>query len=463
MRLSAKDTVGVLLFLGTCAVLAAHNSSWHQSTHSDPIGDRGGSVAAALGARPVAFVDFHVVPMDGDRVLRNRVVIVRGERIERVGRVGFVEIPRGALRIAGGGTRYLAPGLTDAHAHLHDEPEDWLPLFVANGVTTVFNLEGNERHLVLRDRIRAGEEFGPTVYTAGPYVTETGVRTSGDARAVVRRQADLGYDFLKVHGDLSLEAYRALTDAGRDLGIPIIGHAPRNLSIAEVLGSGQVALSHAEEIIQIAPWQLDERDLVGVSEAVAEAGVWVTPTLAYFEGVAQQQASPGAVAAMLDTETAGYLTPALRASWDESRAFVGRDSRERADILEMLEFHGPLVRALYDAGVPLLAGTDAPFPVSVPGFSLHAEIDALRGAGLSGYEALRTATRNPGRFVSSYVQADDDFGIIRSGARADLLVVAGDPRADPMVLGRPDGVMVRGRWYDRAALDRMLTEVAQRR
>jgi imidazolonepropionase-like amidohydrolase len=122
----------------------------------------------------------------------------------------------------------------------------------------------------------------------------------------------------------------------------------------------------------------------------------------------------------------------------------------------MYEFQHPMIRTFNQAGIPMLTGTDTPLPVLVPGFSLHNEIEALRNAGLSRYEALAAATRNAGRFVQQHVDPTASFGTITTGARADLVLVEEDPLADLDRLRHPTGVMVRGRWFSRDALDRML-------
>jgi len=463
MRLARKDAAGLVLVAGTLSVMLLHEGPFR---HPDSrVADAGGSVTSAL-AEPAAtaFVDFNVVPMDRDVVLTHQVVVVRGGFIERIGEIGEVEPPLGAHRIEGGGSRYLVPGLTDAHVHLDLDKrvESLLPLFLANGVTTVFNLQGEQGHLDLRRRILANEQVGPTVYTAGPYVSEPEIRTAADARTVVRWQAGQGYDFVKVHGDLSAEAFAALTRAGRTENIPIIGHAPRNLPFSAVLENGQVGVTHAEELIHTRLWSLDTNELAGLASEMAEAGTWLTPTLAHFESIADQWASPEAVEARLGNETAQYLPEWLLADWRDSNTFGARDPGQKPNITRQYEFHAPLIRALHSAGVPILAGTDTPILLP-PGFSLHSEIEALRDAGMSGFEALATATSNPGRFVRTHVREFARFGTIEPGARADILLVDSDPRDNLAVLRRPRGVMVRGRWYDRSDLDRMLFAAAASR
>lgn len=99
---------------------------------------------AAAADKPglVAFVDVNVLPMDRERILERQTVIVRDGRIAAMGAVASIKVPKEALRIDGGG-RYLMPGLVDMHAHLYT-PEEF-PLYLAHGVTTVYNLWGRPR------------------------------------------------------------------------------------------------------------------------------------------------------------------------------------------------------------------------------------------------------------------------------------------------------------------------------
>ena len=404
MRLTTQDAVGVVLVAGTLGALLLHNApTGHMESHVSLIADAGGSVTSSVEVSTIAFVDVNVVPMGRDDVLRRQVVIVREGFVVRIGDVGVLEPPPGALRIDGHGTQYLAPGLTDAHVHLGDAPETLLPLFVANGVTTVFNLEGDPRHLRLRERIVNGEVVGPTIYTAGPFVDEDVIRSPADARRAVRRQERRGYDFVKVHGDLSAESFEMLTRTGREEGIAIVGHAPRNLPLSAVIENGQAALTHAEEIIYTRFMSLNTAELSTVAATMADAGTWLTPGLSQFGNTVVQWGDPAGLEAALERRSARFLPPSMRRDWESSDVYIEKDPAGRRRLDDLLAFHVPLISTFHDAGVPMLTGTDAGLPGMVPGFSLHDEIVALNGVGLSSYEALAAATRNAGRFVRQHV------------------------------------------------------------
>jgi urease alpha subunit len=183
--------------------------------------------------RPIAFVNVNVVPMDRERILPNHTVIIRDGLIAEIGPAARVNAPAGVTVIDGAG-KYLMPGLADMHVHMagsRDIQLALLKLYVANGVTTILNARGAPEHLALRAEIARGEVFGPTLLTVGPYVNEPFFTTPDEVERAVVEQKRAGYDFIKMHGDLSREAYARLMAVGRREGIRIIGHAPRTLGL----------------------------------------------------------------------------------------------------------------------------------------------------------------------------------------------------------------------------------------
>jgi imidazolonepropionase-like amidohydrolase len=137
---------------------------------------------------------------------------------------------------------------------------------------------------------------------------------------------------------------------------------------------------------------------------------------------------------------------------------TGAPGYDAARARALVALRREIIKALHDAGAGLLLGSDAPQVFNVPGFSLHRELEAIVAAGLTPFEALRTGTVNPAVFF----EATDEFGAVRAGLAADLILAARNPLEDVTALARPDGVMVRGRWLDRAELDRKLAEIAAR-
>lgn len=411
-----------------------------------------------------AFVGVNVLPMDGRGALAGQTVLVMGEMIVRVGPAAEVPVPAGARRIETAEGRWLLPGLTDAHVHLREDPESWLDLFLANGITTVFNLRGDSLDLHLQRRVVEGERTGPTVYTAGPYLDELDIGSVGAADSVLRVLDGAGYDFAKIHGRMSSDAFRWVVEAANRHGMPVVGHVPRNLPLDSALAGGMEMISHAEELVYTGFPELGRGHLPATARRMVEEQVWLTPTLAGFAELAKQWGNRDALTDRLNRPEARYLNREIRAFWTDGNPYVHRSAkgREPKRLRRQVRFQEHMVEVLWDSDVGLLAGTDAPFPTMYPGFSLHEELAALRSAGLAPGEVLRTATSNPGEFIQSEARPDDRFGRLAEGYRADLLLVKADPRDDLTVLREPVGVMARGRWLSRSELDRRLAVISTR-
>ena len=244
----------------------------------------------AASATAIAFVDVTVVPMDRERVLPHHTVLVDSGRIVAVGPMAQVRVPNATTVIDGRG-KFLLPGLADLHVHLVGPPDlqhAILRLFVVNGVTTLLNMRGAPEHLALRADVAKGAVIGPTIYTVGPYVNQPFVTTPDEVERAVVEQEQAGYDFVKMHGDLSREAYARLNAVGRREGIRIIGHAPRTLGIEAMFEERQYAVVHAEEYLydrthSSRDFAALEPRIPELAAATRKAGTWVMPNLTAFK------------------------------------------------------------------------------------------------------------------------------------------------------------------------------------
>ncbi|MDQ6893328.1 MAG: amidohydrolase family protein [Acidobacteriota bacterium] len=412
----------------------------------------------ASNSSPTAFVGVYVVPMDSERVLRDQTVVVSGGRIQAVGSAGSTPIPKGARVVRAAG-QYLMPGLADMHVHLYS-PEE-LTLNVANGVTTVFNLDGRPVHLRWRQRIAAGELLGPAIYSAGPMFKRR--RTPEDAVAEVDRQAAAGYDAIKIYNQVGKTEYPALTAEAKKKNLLLIGHVAREPGFAATLAAGQ-SIAHAEEYLYAffndgphPEREIDHLlDAAKIPKAVAltrAAGISVIPTLVAFHNIVRQATG---LPEYLRNPNLAFLSPAQRRQLEPERnKYANRFPRETLPALKVdYEFQRKLVKALHDGGVPILTGTDVSW-LGVPGFSLIEEIENLREIGFSPFAALKAATADCARFL----KREDEFGTIAPGRRADLLLVRRNPLEDVRNVRDLAGVMVRGRWIPDEERRRLVASV----
>lgn len=413
--------------------------------------------ACAQDAAAVAFEGVTVVPMDRERVLPGHTVVVRGDRIEAVGPDGSVVVPDGATRVDGRG-RWLVPGLAEMHGHVPppsapaELTEETLFLYLSQGITTVRGMLGAEGQLDLKRRANTGELLSPTLYLAGPSFNGNSVSSPEQAEAMVRRQVEEGWDLLKVHPGLTRPEYDAMAETANALGIRFGGHVPAAVGLEHAIAQGQETFDHVDgyaEALDASAGPVDPDRLDALVRQSRAAGVWIVPTMALWETIY------GALS--LETLRAypelAYVPPQQVAGWigtvEQIRAGADYDAEAAR---RLIAGRNEILRALHAGGVRILMGTDAPQLFSVPGFSLHREFPRMASAGMSPYEILHSGTA----LVGEYFADEDTFGLVAPGHRADLVLLDADPLADAANLAEIAGVMVRGRWVDRAALDARL-------
>lgn len=438
-----------------------------------------GAPAPVAAQDVIAFENVNVVRMDDARVLRGQTVIVRDDRIEAVSDAMSTSVPAGAQVIDGQGG-YLVPGLAEMHAHVppaNDRAylEEVLFLYVANGVTTVRGMLGEPAHLELREQLARNEVLGPRLFTSGPSLNNRSVSSPEEARRIVLEQAEAGYDFIKLHPGPTREQFDAAVQAAEEAGIEIAGHVPDDVGLARALEARMATIDHLDGYAQYlvpegqragAPAgffglgigdRIDAGRIRDAVDATVAARVYNVPTLTLIEHWGAP--SPTVDELMARPEMA-YVAPATRSQWQNSKTrLVGAPDYDAEGASRLVEIRRQLVKALYDAEPELLLlGSDAPQVFNVPGFSLLRELESMVASGLSPYEALRTGTVHPAAFFD----AEDEFGRIAPGLAADFVLVKSNPLEDIASMWEPAGVMVRGQWLDRKALDERLAAIAER-
>ncbi|MGH6950809.1 MAG: amidohydrolase family protein [Vitreimonas sp.] len=414
-----------------------------------------------------AFVHVNVIPMDEERVVQDQTVIVRNGSIAAIGPAAEVRPPRRARVIDGRG-RYLIPALADMHVHLpfqsynaHEGPT-LLQLFALNGVATIMNQLGLPHHLELRERVARGEVFGPMIWTSGMWINPPYFTTPEEVDTQVRAQRETGYDVIKIHGNLSREAYGAVVAAARRENMPLIGHIPRNLGVEPAIEERQGVVVHAEEYLyayflfnnRACCDNLDE-DTRPLARRTARAGTWLIPTLAVYKGIPAHIEDTDAALARPE---AAYLPPGVAAELGVNTRRWRGEPPERIPTLQALyRIQQHLVLRFHEAGVRMMVGTDAPANGAVlPGFSIHDEMADMVGAGLSPYRVLRAATVDPAEWRGD----SNATGAVRVGLRADLILLDANPLDDIAATRRRAGVMLRGRWISAAEAEQALAEIA---
>jgi imidazolonepropionase-like amidohydrolase len=420
-----------------------------------------GSLIACSREPPTALLlrDVQIVDLERGEVHAGQSIRIDDGKISSIGPVAEFEGP--AARVVEGAGRYVLPGLIDAHVHI-DHPDE-LTLYPAYGVTSALVLRGVPHHLRWRSEIRSGERFGPGLFLTGDYLDgypawmEPMVALDGidPARAAVRRQVEAGYDFIKVFTRLTPEQLTAITEEASALDTCVVGHGSGNYGLEHLTASGQANLAHGQDIIRW--WLTGHDDDEGIQRAVAQlaaSNTTVTPNLAFTDAMIRQGQD---LEAILATDEAKRLHPAILQPFRRANNRYVRNADEWVpSVQERFEIEKRIARMLQEAGVTLLAGTDASTAAVFPGHSLPTEVELLVEAGLTPAEALRAATINPGQFFERCLGPETLVGRLAPGYEADLLLLEDNPLEDVTALRDLYGVMLDGLWFPREELDSKL-------
>lgn len=409
----------------------------------------------------IVFVNVNVVTMESERILPNQTVVIRNGIIAKIGDAGKIKNPTGAVIINGQG-RYLMPGLVDSHVHLYSTTE--MPLYIANGVTTVFDLNGSLATLGWKKKIANGQIiFAPTIFATGPKFDV--VRTPDEAVREVEAQYSAGFDGIKIYPQVSKAEFPALIAAAKKRGMIIVGHIARRVGLEMTLREGQ-SIAHVEEYLYTffnfsksdnlfdEDIKLDENRIPQAVEMTRASGVSVIATLVTYDSIVQQATD---LENYLKKPELKYIAPYLQEKLiaPNNVYYNGFSPEEKKTLAANLEFQKKIVKALYDAKVPIVAGTDSLGVGPVAGFSLHEELRNFTALGLSPFQALQTATTN----AAALLKSADKFGTVTVGKRADLLLIDGNPLADIANVSRLTGVMARGRWFPKSELNQKLEDL----
>jgi imidazolonepropionase-like amidohydrolase len=394
-------------------------------------------------------------------------VVVRDGLIERVAPTAEVGDVPGATVVEGAG-HTLIPGLVMLHEHLfypsgelryNTHEVSFPPLYLAGGVTTMRTGGSLDPYtdLRVREHIEEGRIPGPHMDVTAPYLEGPGgfvralpqLATPEEARAHVEFWADRGATSFKAYNLIDRATLAAAIEAAHARGLKVTGHLC-SITYREAADLGIDNLEHG--FFAATDWVLGKRpdqcpqdadpryleiDLEGpefthLVDHLVDRGVAITSTLTVVERGAPGRPPPpaGALEAMLPQIRQRVLTGLERTS-------------ERGGAL--LERYMAMEKAFYDAGGVLMVGTDPTGAGDVvPGYANQRALQLLIEMGLTVEQAVEVATRSG----ATYLERADEIGTVEAGKRADLVLMQGDPAADPQAFRRMTLVFKDGVAYD---------------
>jgi len=387
---------------------------------------------------------------------------------------------------------FLIPGLWDMHVHLvfgdwfPDGRDISLPLFVANGVTSVRDM-GSELDVVQgwRKEIEAGRLIGPRILSSGPmldgpkprFPSSLAIATPEDGRRAVAELKSRGADFIKLQSLIPREAVWAIAEEAKKQQMAFAGHVPDAMRASEMSEARMKSFEHLIGIFEASsPAEddflkgnksegkflatYDEARASRLAAVLAKNNTWQCPTLVWERGGNLLDATD------FSSDTRAKYVPASwrNKTWKRFREEITR-GYGNDDLETRKKFIGKeleVANMLHKAGVPFLAGTDTPAGVRIfPGFSLHEELERFVAAGFTPLEALQTATLNPAKFFGM----EEQLGTVEKGKLADLVLLTANPLQEIGNSEKIAGVILHGRYFSHPQLEKMLTaeEAAARR
>jgi len=437
------------------------------------------SAPGVSGQEVVAFENVTVLTMDEDRRMEGRTVVVEDGLITRVGTAGSVEVPDGALRIEGQG-RFLMPGLAEMHAHVpptanppRELLEDYMFLYVANGITTIRGMLGQAYQIELADELERGDLLGPTFYVGAPSINGNSAPTPDDAERLIRAHAAAGYDLQKIHPGVSRATWDRMVAVAEEVGLTFGGHVPSDVGLEHALATGMSTVDHLDGYVTAVASEgvqaqvnagtislgglVEGADPARIQDMVQrslQADVYVVPTQYLWENIYSGHDPDD----FLSLPEMAYVSSQQREAWRQQGS--GGPQGTPAELEAFFELRDRILVELADAGVGILMGTDSPQLYNVPGFALHREIAEMEGAGMTRDQILRSGTVEVARYVGDHLGLANNFGSVVEGNRADLVLLEADPLEDLSHLTQRVGVMVRGHWVSAEEISAGLEELA---
>jgi imidazolonepropionase-like amidohydrolase len=410
-----------------------------------------------------AIRDITVIDGSGGPVRPHSTVIVRGEHIASVGAAASTAIPKRAKIIDGRG-RFMIPGLWDMHVHLW-YPENQLTSYLAHGITGVRDMGSDFGRVVSwRKAIASGRAAGPHVVTSGPPIAGAPsgdpklpvrvVRTPDEARNAVDELEESGVDLVKVLSDVPHDAYVALAERARHEGLDFAGHIPDRVTALEAVEARQASIEHlfglfaacASDLVRSVD-TFDEAKARALFERSAQLGIRYVPTLALF----RRMTGDGAVGRVRDPRLR-EVPASIRSTWPKPDSELREAAAAHTEAAQrQFALAKRMVRMMRDCGVEILAGTGTGAPYTIPGVTLHEEMQLLVEAGLTPMEAIRSATILPAKLLGWA----DTVGLLRPGFAADFVLLDGNPLTDIRNTSRISGLSVRGRYFARDGIARL--------
>ena len=457
------------------------------------------AIDPAYTQSPIIISNISVLDIDTGKFIPNQTVAVKDSKISLIGDSGVNTSLNDGV-IVDGKNKFLIPAFWDMHTHVFKFNEILdMPLYIRYGVTNVRDMtscpkKGDPvaacpeqfkqwtqdalRGKIIGPRIQGTTSWqanGPSIHKKMKGVPEYfGTATPEQARQFVQHYAGK-VDAIKVYNYIPKNSYFALVDEAKKVGLDVIGHRPHAISAVEA-AKHQKSIEHARFILhdtfsgseslrkdaQIkGQWKEDRRRMIDehqahkaleIFAAMKKHNTWYVPT--HLTRKVDAYADDPII---LEDPNLRYLHPLIKFQWKEDldKVISKNPSPEARQTYKDFYYKGlELTGLAHKAGVKTLVGTD----YNVSGATIHSEMEEFIAAGISPLDTIRAATTLP----AEYFGLQDQYGKVKEGMYADLLVLNKNPLTDIRNTRSIEAVIFNGNLYDKAHLERISETVEKR-
>ena len=387
-----------------------------------------------------AIVGARLIDGTGAAPLEHATVVIRAGRIASV---STAAAPAG-MRVIHAEGKSLLPGLWEMHSHYSGV--EFGPALLARGITTARDCGGELDFLItIRNAIARQHVLGPRLLLAG--LIDAGgplafgaldAETPAEGVKDVDLYADNHFDQIKVYTQLKPEVLRAIAAEAHARGMTVTGHVPAAVTTPEGIADGMDQINHLQFVTQA--MRSSPNDPVDVN---SDRSQQLLALLKQRNIVVDPTASWGEMAGHARSVDAASFEPGVNAApftlASKFRA-MGSPAADSDKFKARMETNLKVIHALYEAEIPIVAGSDT----GLIGYGLDRELELYVQAGMTPIAAIQTATLNAARAM----RLDADSGTIQPGKRADLVLIEGNPLQNISAIRNVDKVITAGRMYD---------------
>lgn len=418
----------------------------------------------------------NIIDMESGEILEGSTIGIDSNRISKIYREN-VSVSWDSEELDGK-NGYLIPGLWDMHAHYQSYDHHFSKLLLANGVTGIREMWGDmDSTNYYRSKNEQGY-FGPDIYSAGRIIDgvpqvwpeSAGVSNAEEAKAEVLDQIAQGVDFIKVYSRLNQESFDAIAETANEQNITFAGHIPNSTNIFHAIEKGMSSSEHGLGLITGSSSKGDsllqagntpyidptpfittfsEQRFDSLCNLLVQSEMWLCPTFIVHQNYSRLDKPEE----LQKSPLLAYIKRDLKSKW-----FVYKDdSVSTSKRKKWSELLLNLVSKAHAKGVKILAGSDFPNPYTIPGFSMHDELEILVSGGIDELSVLQMATYDAATFMNKTA----DFGTVEEGKVASVVLLSDNPLENIANTRTIEAVIQRGQLYDKQALEQLLASVKE--